>query len=328
MINGMKLVKTEEAEGYVLCHDMTQIIPGEFKGARFKKGHVVAKEDIPVLLSMGKENLYVLTLGDGFVHEEDAAMRLCALCENEGMRRGEISEGKIELFAEHKGLLQVDAERLNSVNAVKDVMIATKRGNSAVMEGEKLCGMRVIPLVVEEACLQAAEEAAGNRPLLTLLPYSIKTAAILATGSEVKKGLIQDQFTPAVEQKLAAYGIEVTVKELTGDDPGVIADAIAYARKQGVDFICVTGGMSVDPDDNTPGAIKKSGADIVTYGAPVLPGAMFLLGYFEDGVPIVGLPGCVMFMGRTVFDLVLPRIAAGVRLKREDIVALGEGGLL
>lgn len=98
-------------------------------------------------------------------------------------------------------------------------------------------------------------------------------------------------------------------------------------RKKPVDTILCTGGMSVDPDDNTPSGIRAAGADIVCYGAPVLPGAMFLLGYFDDGTPVMGLPGCVMYAGATVFDLVLPKVAADVPVTRADIAAMGEGGL-
>ena len=180
---------------------------------------------------------------------------------------------------------------------------------------------------IEEEKLRRAEEIAGERPLLELLPWKLKTAAVIATGSEVAKGLVEDAFTPVVVRKLAEYGIEVTRTSKPGDDMACITEEILNAREAGVDMILCTGGMSVDPDDRTPGAIKSSGARIVTYGAPVLPGAMFLLGYFEDGTPVMGLPGCVMYAGRTVFDLILPWAAAGVPVTREEIAALGEGGL-
>ena len=206
-------------------------------------------------------------------------------------------------------------------------MIATRHGNTPVRKGDKLAGMRVIPLVISEDKLQKAEEAAGDKPLLTLLPYVKKAAAIIATGSEVKKGLIQDSFTPVVKRKLQAYGIGTLSVAYPGDAVEDIVSAIAAARETGADLILCTGGMSVDPDDNTPGAIRRSGADIITYGAPVLPGAMFLLGYYEGGTAVGGLPGCVMYAGATVFDLVLPRLAAGVRVERKDLIALGEGGL-
>ena len=323
----MKLIRTEEAVGHVLCHDLTQIIPGQFKGARFRKGHVVAEEDIPVLLSMGKENLYVWEMTPGIVHENDGAERLCRLCINDNMVRGEVKEGKIELTAARDGLFRVDSRRLVAVNSCDEVMIATRKGNTAVKAGDKLAGMRVIPLVIEEEKLQAAEAAAGDAPLLELLPWKLKTAAVVTTGGEVKKGLIEDAFTPVVIRKLAAYGIETIAQTQSGDGVDNVAAAIADMRARHPDILLCTGGMSVDPDDNTPGGIRKSGADIVAYGAPVLPGAMFLLGYYDDGTPVCGLPGCVMFAGATVFDLILPRLAAGVRVTRADLAALGEGGL-
>ena len=323
----MKLIRTEDAVGHVLCHDMTQIIKDQYKDARFRKGHIVTEADIPVLLSMGKEHLYVWEMTPGMVHENDAAERLLALCGQENMTRSEIKEGKIELKAACDGLFQVDSRRLIAVNSIEDIMIATRKGNTAVKKGDKLAGMRVIPLIIEEERLRAAEAAAGTVPLLKLLPYVKKTAAIVATGSEVKNGLIQDTFTPVVRDKLAAYGIETVSVLYSGDGVDNVANAIAEARQMGADLILCTGGMSVDPDDNTPGGIRQSGARIVTYGAPVLPGAMFLLGYFEDDTPIMGLPGCVMYAGATIFDLALPRIAAGVEMIRTDFAVMGEGGL-
>ena len=243
------------------------------------------------------------------------------------MTRSEVKEGKIELKAACDGLFQVDSRRLIAVNSIEDIMIATRKGNTAVKKGDKLAGMRVIPLIIEEERRRAAEAAAGTVPLLKLLPYVKKTAAIVATGSEVKNGLIQDTFTPVVRDKLAAYGIETVSVLYSGDGVDNVANAIAEARQMGADLILCTGGMSVDPDDNTPGGIRQSGARIVTYGAPVLPGAMFLLGYFEDDTPIMGLPGCVMYAGATIFDLALPRIAAGVEMTRTDFAVMGEGGL-
>ena len=323
----MKLIPTKDAVGHVLCHDMTQIIPGQYKDARFRKGHVVREEDIPVLLSMGKENLYVWEMVPGMVHENDAAERLCALCENENMVRSQVKEGKLELTAAIDGLFRVDTARLNRINGLDEIMIATRHGNRPVRKGDKLCGTRVIPLVVEDEKLRRAEELARGRPLLELLPWKLRTAAVIATGNEVAKGLIQDAFTPVVIRKLAEYGIETVRTCMPGDDMEVITREILAAKDAGVDLVLCTGGMSVDPDDRTPGAIKNAGVNVVTYGAPVLPGAMFLLGYFQDGTPVMGLPGCVMYAKRTIFDLILPRVAAGVTVTREEIAALGEGGL-
>ena len=322
----MKLIKTTEAVGHVLCHDMTQIIPGEYKGARFRKGHVVTEEDIPVLLSMGKENLYIFELDEGKVHENDAAEILREICQGENIRSGEVKEGKIELTAAIDGMFVLDREKLNSINSIDEIMIATRRGDTAVKKGDKLAGTRVIPLVINRDKLEKAQSIAANDPIMRVLPYMLKTAAVLTTGSEVLSGRIEDRFTPVLIEKLKQYGIIVKKQIKTGDDKDYITECINKVRDE-VDLILCTGGMSVDPDDNTPGAIKNSGAEIITYGAPVLPGAMFLLGYFDNGKPVLGLPGCVMYAKATIFDLVMPRIAAGIRLNKRDFIAYGEGGL-
>ena len=323
----MKLIPVQEAVGHVLCHDLTRIVRGEFKGPQFRKGHVVTEEDIPMLLSMGKEHLYVWEMEPGMLHENDGAEALCALCFGENMARSEVKEGKIELTATCDGLFRVDTARLTAVNMIEELMIATRHSNTHVKAGDKLCGTRVIPLVIREEKLQAAREAAGDKPLLEVLPYRRKTVGVVTTGSEVFHGRIQDTFTPVIVDKLRAYGMEMTVHELSDDGMDNIVAAIEKVRKTGVDLVLCTGGMSVDPDDNTPGAIKTSGAKIVTYGAPVLPGAMFLLGYYDDGTPVMGLPGCVMYAGATIFDLILPRVAADVPVTRAEIAAMGNGGL-
>ena len=322
----MKVIRTEDAVGQVLCHDMTQIIPGQYKDARFRKGHIVTEEDIPVLLSMGKENLYVWEMKEGILHENDAAERMCSMCLSDGMMRSEVKEGKIEIRSSIEGLFVVDTEKLNAINSIDELMIATRHGNTLVKPGDKLCGTRVIPLVIEEEKIKQAELITNGVPILSVLPLKLKKAGIITTGSEVYHGRIEDSFTPVVKEKLANVGIE-TVKHIMCDD-GIdnVTAAIEEMKLSDVDIIICTGGMSVDPDDNTPGAIKKAGANIVTYGAPVLPGAMFLLGYFDD-VPIMGLPGCVMYAKATIFDMVLPRVAAGVKMAKNDFAIMGEGGL-
>ncbi len=323
----MKLIETKNAVGHVLCHDLTRIVPGEMKGPQFRKGHVVTEEDIPMLLSMGKEHLYVWTLEEGMLHEDDAAARLARVLAGPGMRLSEPQEGKIELTAEYDGLFRVDAERLFRINAIEGVMAATRHDFFPVHAGDKLCGTRVIPLVIEEERILEAERAAGDAPVLSLMPYRPMKAGIVTTGNEVFSGRIQDAFTPVVVEKLRAVGIEARFFEKSDDRKESIVQAIRSVRDQGAELVVCTGGMSVDPDDRTPAAIRLSGAEIVTYGAPVLPGAMFLLGYYSDGTPVMGLPGCVMYAAATIFDIILPRIAAGVRVDKLDFVRLGPGGL-
>jgi len=323
----MQLISVREAAGHVLCHDLTQIIRGETKDARFRKGHVITEEDIPVLLSMGKEHLYVWEKQEGVLHENEAAEILWKLIKNEHIRPSPVKEGKIDAFAETDGLLKVASDRLLNVNSIEQVMIATRHGNIPVKAGDKLAGTRVIPLVIAEETMDEVRRAAGSEPLLQILPWRIRRYAVITTGSEVFKGLIQDTFTPVVQAKLAEYGAVMAWHETFADDNAAVSAAIRRMKEQGAELIICTGGMSVDPDDRTPLAIRNSGARIVSYGAPVLPGAMFLLAYTDDMRPVMGLPGFVMYSRRTIFDLVLPSIMADVPVTAERLARYGEGGL-
>lgn len=334
----MKLIRTTEAEGAVLCHDITQIIKGVTKDARFRKGHVVTKEDIPVLLSLGKDQLYVWEKAEGMLHEDEAAEILCAICRGEHMDRSAPKEGKIELTAACSGLFKIKNEALKAVNSMGQMMIASRHGNVPVKAGDKLAGTRIIPLVIEEEKMEAAKKTAmeitGGTPIFELVPFRKKKAAIVTTGNEVYYGRIEDTFSPVIREKLAEYDTEVMGHEIWNDDDKKVTEAILRMIEKGADMVICTGGMSVDPDDKTPLAIKNTGARIVSYGAPVLPGAMFLLAYYTAGegdsarvVPIMGLPGCVMYSKRTIFDLVLPRIMADDEVTAEELASLGQGGL-
>lgn len=330
----MKQIKTEEAVGMVLCHDITQIIKGITKDAVFRKGHVVTPEDIPVLLSVGKEWLYVWEKEEGMLHENDAAEILCAMCLGEHMERSQAKEGKIEITAARDGLLKVKREALKAVNGFGQMMIATRHGDFPVHKGDKLAGTRIIPLVIEEDKMERArnmaKELTGGRPLLELKPFLPKKVGIVTTGNEVYSGRIKDTFTPVVVEKLKEYGGEVVSHVTWNDDDRKVTASILEMIEQGADVVVCTGGMSVDPDDKTPLAIRNTGAKIVSYGAPVLPGAMFLLAYYEkEGrkAVIMGLPGCVMYAKRTIFDLILPRVMADDQVTGEELAALGEGGL-
>ncbi len=323
----MKLIKTTEAVGHVLCHDMTQIIPDTIKDAIFRKGYIVREEDIPVLLSMGKENLYIWEKDETKCHENEAAEILCEICKNEYMDATEVKEGKIELIATADGLLKIDEEKINAVNALGEMIISTRHGNFPVKKGDKLAGTRIIPLVIEKEKMSKAKEIGDSTPLLKILPIGHKKVGIVTTGNEVYHGRIQDAFGPVIREKLGEYDIEVLGQTIVNDDPRNIANAIQEFINKGAEMVVCTGGMSVDPDDTTPAAIKNTGAELVAYGAPVLPGAMFLLAYTEGGIPILGLPGCVMYAKRTIFDLVLPRVLADEKLMAKDLSLLGIGGL-
>lgn len=322
----MDLIKTEDAVGHILCHDITQIIKNVKKGVAFQKGHVIQAEDIPVLLSLGKEHLYVWRYDETMLHENEAAKILYDLCANKYMSASEIHEGKIEIIATVDGFFEVDTERLNHVNMLGEMMIATRRTNSPIKKGDVLAGMRIIPLIIEKTKMEQVKKWQKEGPLLKITPYQKQKVAIIATGSEIFKGRIKDTFTSTLIEKLADYPAEVITHKIQDDQPQLITADIIDALQQGADIVLCTGGMSVDPDDLTPLAIKKTGAHIVSYGAPVLPGAMFLLAYQNNKV-IMGLPGCVMYSQKTIFDIIFPRIMARIAVTKEDLSKLGNGGL-
>ena len=326
----MREVRVQDAVGMVLCHDITEIVRGERKGARFRKGDVIRAEDVPVLLRIGKEHIYVWEDDPSLLHENDAAAVLRDICQSDYMAASEPKEGKIELTATTAGVFEVNEDALNAVNEIEDVMIATIAQHMPIKAGTKLAGMRVIPLVIDKTVMERVRETAGTEPLLRILPYQKMKVGVVTTGSEVFHGRIKDTFTPVIDAKLRAFGLKVDEHRLSDDGTEHTRAAIAELLDAGMDMVLCTGGMSVDPDDRTPAAIKATGARVVTYGAPVLPGAMFLLAYYEkDGrqVPIMGLPGCVMYSPATIFDIILPRVVAGSAWTRREITRLGIGGL-
>ena len=326
----MKQIKTVDAVGHVLSHDITQIIKDEKKGVLFKKGHIIREEDIPKLLSVGKENIYILEKEEGMLHENEAAEILYEICANKYMKPTQVSEGKIEIIADADGLFKLDVERLYKINSLGEMMIATRHGNTAVKRGDKLAGTRVIPLIIEEEKMKKAQEISAGQPLMEIMPFKHKKVGIVTTGSEVFSGRIKDTFGPVIIEKFSEFDAEILGQKIVDDNRKGITEAVLSFIEQGADIVVCTGGMSVDPDDNTPGAIIDTGAEIITYGAPVLPGAMLLVSYYDkEGrkIPIIGLPGCVMYAKRTIFDLILPRIMADDFIKKSDIDRLGQGGL-
>ncbi|MDR6552187.1 molybdopterin-binding protein [Paenibacillus qinlingensis] len=340
----LREVKVEDAIGMILPHDLTQILPGEFKGRLFRKGHQVTEADIPALLSIGKEHIYVMELQPGYLHEDEAALRMArAIAGTDASASASAStsasadlkltdphEGKVNVKSEIHGLVKIDKAFVDSVNAIDEVVLSTIRSNTVVQAGASLVGTRVIPLIVDEAKVEEVERLAAARraegfTLLEVKPFRALRVGVITTGSEVFKGRIQDKFGPVVKEKVAQLGSQVVDQRFVSDDSEAIVGEIHALAALGVDLVLVTGGMSVDPDDRTPGAIKAAGARVVSYGTPMLPGSMLMIAYLGD-LPIMGLPGCVMHDPYTSFDVLLPRICAGEEIVRSDITEMGYGG--
>ena len=323
----MKQIRIEDAVGYILSHDVTKIVPGEFKGRLFKKGHVIKEEDIEKLLDIGKEHIYVWEPKENELHENDAATRIKDLVLGEGCTISEeIKEGKIDFFADRQGVLKINKDLLLKLNMVGEIIVSTMHNNTPVKKGEKIGATRVIPLIINEEKIIEAENLIREK-IIRVEEIKPKKAVLITTGNEVYKGRIKDAFLPVMEEKLGYYGSEIIRQVILPDDKEMISENIIKAIEEDkVDMIICTGGMSVDPDDVTPSAIKDCNGEIVTYGAPVLPGAMFLLAYYKN-TPILGVPSCAMYAKRTILDLVLPRVLADEKLTFEDIASYGNGGM-
>ncbi|MDB5084935.1 MAG: molybdopterin-binding protein [Bacilli bacterium] len=319
----------QDAVGMVLAHDLTRIVPGQYKGVAFHKGYQIKQEDIPALLDIGKAHIYVLELKSGELHEDTAALRIeQALGAQRLVRKGP-HEGKITVAAPYPGIVQIDEDHLFEINSIQDVVVSTRRNGDVVSAGQAVAAMRVVPLVVQEQKILQVEQIAqaAAAPLIDVYPFRPLKAGIVSTGSEILTGRIQDAFGPVLREKLAAYQSDIVGQQFTGDDTDVIEAQIRAYVQQGVDLVIATGGMSVDPDDRTPGAIARVADDVVTYGMPILPGSMMMVAYLGS-IPIFGLPGAVIHDKRTAFDLLLPYVCAGLRITRPAIVKFGHGGLL
>jgi len=322
----LKVIPVEEAVGLRLAHDITEIIPGGHKGPRFKRGHLIAEEDVPRLLDVGKAHIYIMELAPDELHEEDAAKRLARAAAGAGLTLTDPSEGRVNLVAETDGMLEVDQELLFRFNELGDLILATLRSGEFVRQGTVVGGTRTIPVVVKEELVAQAEALCRDRPLVSVAAMPAKKVCLLVTGSEVFTGRITDGFEPRVREKVEGMGSTLEPAVLAPDDPDVIAGHIKDFAAKGAEIILVSGGMSVDPDDLTPEGIRRSGADVVSHGFPVLPGSMFLISYLKD-IPVLGLSGCVLHDPVTAFDFMLPKLLAGNRVTREDILQMGHGGL-
>lgn len=320
-------LKTEEAVGKVLCHDITRIVKDAFKGVAFKKGHVIRPEDVDELLRLGKHHITLIELDPRELHEEEAGLRLARALKGPGIAMKGPAEGRYDLVAEFRGLLKIKTGPLLEINRIPKVVVATLHTLTPVLPGEKIAGVKVVPLTVKERIVRKAEAiCAAHGPVLSVLPYrKLKVGAVI-TGREVCECRIEDRFAEVLKAKCASFGLEPPSIRFCVDDATKIGAAIDEHLSQGCELILATGGMSVDADDVTPLGIRKTGAKIVKYGAPVMPGAMFLMAYKGD-CAIIGAPGCIMYASTTILDVLLPRILAGERVTADEINRLGHGGL-
>jgi len=316
----------EDAIGMVLGHDVTQIIPGEYKGPRFKRGHKIRKEDIPEFLKIGKEHVFVMELKPGIIHEDDAALRLGKAFSGKNIKITGPSEGKVTFYSKIKGVLQINLSLLHRINLSGNIILSTLHRYIPCTPGMAVGATRIISLTAPERQIEKVENWCEKYgPIIGILPYRVLNIGVVVTGNEFFHGRTEDRFDDRVGKKISNLGSHVVKKKVVADEIHRIAQALIELQNENVDLILVTGGLSVDPDDVTRAGVKKAGTRIIFYGTPILPGAMFLYGMLGKK-PVLGLPACVFHHNATLFDLVFPRILAGETLKRREISLLGHGG--
>lgn len=318
----MKKVKVEDAIGEPLAHDVVRYGPG-VKIVLFKRGHVVRAEDVKQLKDTGN---YFVYIGEEGVHEDEAAIRMARAAMGENLSYKGPDKGSIKLIAEKPGLLKVKVDVLKQVNLIDDFVFVARVNNTGVKKGDVVGAAKIVPLTVDEGRMRKVEEILEkNKPVLEVIPPKIKKVGVIVTGTEVYEGRIKDAFVPVLKEKLGDYGLDVHESTILPDEEEKIKEKILEFKEKGHELILVTGGMAVDSGDLTPAAIKNTGADVVSRGVPIFPGAMIMLAYLE-GVPVLGLPACVLPDKRTSFDRILPRVLAKEKITREEIAEFGHGG--
>ncbi|MDU4892568.1 MAG: molybdopterin-binding protein [Clostridium sp.] len=323
----MKKVRVEDAIGMVVAHDLTKIVPGEFKGARFKKGHIIEVKDIEELKSMGKNHVYIMELKEDTLHEDEAAVEIGEAIKGENTYFNPPSEGKINITATREGILKIKKDLLYKINEIPDVVVSTLHNNSVVKKDTIIAAGKVTPLVIEKKYIDELKKVLeAKNGIIDVKPFAVKRVGIVITGTEVFNGTIKDKFAPVIKEKVEGFGACVKEVLFAPDDLELISKAIDTCKESGCDLIICSGGMSVDADDITPIAIEKAAKEVITYGSPVIPGAMFMLAY-DDETTLIGLPACGMFVRITVFDVLLPRIIANDKITKRDINELSHGGL-
>lgn len=321
----MKKIKIQDAVGMELCHDITEMNDG-FKGVAFRRGHIIQPDDIDHMLRIGKQHIFVWEEHAGEIHEDDCAGRMSAMAQVEGAHYTEPAEGKVLLIADKRGMFRVNRRLLNRINSIGDITICTLPDHYPVEVGARLASMRIVPLVTKEEQIIEAERLCAEQTLLELRPYQHRKVGLIITGSEVYHGRIRDKFADVIRRKVEHYPSEIIGITICDDDTEQIVRAAKSHLQNGADFLIFTGGMSVDPDDLTPTAIRELGADIVSHGVPSQPGNMTLVAYLGD-IPILGVPGAAMKLPTTVLDVLLPQIFSGDRITREELIGLADGGL-
>ena len=323
------ILPPEQAIGHILRHNLAD----ERGHKAFAKGHRIAAADLPRLHELGVGLLRVAVLEPGDLHEDEAARRLAAAVCGPGVRASSAVASRVNLLAEASGVAAIDAERLLQINRIEGLTIATVASHALVRARRRVATIKIIPFAVPEPALREAEAIGrAGGPIVALAPLRPARVGVVLVGSPAARARIEGGVLPAIVARVVELGSAVVDTRYVAADEVAVAAGIAAQRAAGAELLIVAGETSVmDRDDVTPQGIRLAGGRIEHYGAPVEPGNLLLLGYIEQAgarLPILGAPGCVRSRDTNIVDLLLPRLLAGATITRDDIVALGHGGLL
>jgi molybdenum cofactor cytidylyltransferase len=319
----------EKAIGHILRHNLA-----DANGHKaLPKGHRITAADLPRLRDLGAETVRVAVLEPDDVHEDEAARRLAEAVCGAGVVAGAPAASRVNLFAEADSVVQVDAEALLAINEIDGLTLATLPRHSLARARKRVATIKIIPFAIPEAALASAEaigRAGGG--VVVLRPLRRMAVGVVLVGSRAARERIERGVYPAIESRVVELGSAVVATRYVASEEPAVAAAIRELSQAGAELLIVAGETSImDRDDITPQGIRLAGGRVEHYGAPVEPGNLLLLAYLDQPsgtVPVLGAPGCVRSRDTNIVDLLLPRLLAGERIVRRDIVALGHGGLL
>lgn len=313
----------EEAEGTVLAH---AVRAGD---VAFKKGRTLSAEDIARLRQQSLSHVVAVRFEPGDVAEDEAAARLAARAGGAAVRLGDAFTGRSNLHATERGVLVVDALRVDRLNALDEaVTVATLPAFSVVAPKQMVATVKIIPFAVREELLARCLEVLAESPLVRVAPFRPWRARLIQTELPGTSTKMLDKTVRITQERIAATMGELVAESRCPHEPEALARAIAAAQAQGFDMLLIAGASAItDRRDVLPAAIEAAGGKNLHFGMPVDPGNLLLLARLGDK-PVLGLPGCCRSPKLNGFDWVLERLAAGLEVTGQDIMRMGVGGLL
>ncbi len=322
-------VPLDQAEGKILGHN----IAGPDGQRAFRKGRPLTAEDIAALRAIGRAVVYVADLDPDDVEEDEAARALAAAIMGPGLETVGTASGRTNLLAAGLSVLRVDIARLECINNLEGLTVATLPAHSVLRRRQMAGTIKVIPFAVPRSVVQRATQVcAQGGPIVWANPLPQRAVSLILSGSPSVRERVVGDFEPPLSARVEALGSSIKAVDFVSleDESGETALAAALEREKaaGAGLIVLAGETAImDRHDIAPRAIERVGGEVTCFGAPVDPGNLLLLAYLGD-TPILGAPGCARSRKVNVVDWVLPRLLAGDRLTRADIMALGAGGLL